>query len=94
MFAGVKIFIMQYILIKKGEKSLTLYYKVITQSQPEIYVFGISGKGNLPFDFNFLISSGTSSQILGAMCNELNGKTSFVMSVCRVKICSQLFITQ
>ena len=52
MLAGVQIFIAQYILIdekgEKGEKGVTLCYKVITQSQPEIYMFGISGKDNLP----------------------------------------------
>ena len=51
MLAVVQIFVLQYILIlkkKKAKKGLTLYYKVITQSQPEIYMFGISDKGNLP----------------------------------------------
>ena len=49
MLAVVQIFIIQYILIikEKGEKGFTLYYEVITQSQPEIYMFGISDKGNL-----------------------------------------------
>ena len=40
MLAVVQIFIIQYILIKKkAKKGFTLYYKVITQSQPEIYMF-------------------------------------------------------
>ena len=48
MLAVVQIFIVQYILeIERRKKDFTLYYKVITQSQPEIYMFGISGKDNL-----------------------------------------------
>ena len=49
MLAGVQIFIVQYVLIKERRKKASLcYYKVITQIQPEIYMFDISGKGNLP----------------------------------------------
>ena len=59
MLTGVQIFIVKYILIKERQKkSFTLYYKVITQNQPEIYMFSISTWDNLfPF-FNHIFKVG------------------------------------
>ena len=37
-----------YINKRKTKEGFTFYYIVIAQNQPEIYMFGISGKGNFP----------------------------------------------
>ena len=76
MLTGVQIFIVQYILIKERRKKASL-------SEPEIYVWHKRQGQFAGFHFliaflkeatdsNFLISSGTSSQILGARCENVS----------------------